>query len=165
MAALGYGTGSAPACTIGRMDDRRGWRSGTTNRGRAPGTRAYGRRYLAGAFVVLGLLVAHLFLMAHEPHHEQHAAHDTAAITAAIPLALLVAPPDAPAIPHPALDGCPVAQATLPAALLLLLTYLLGTWAGVIPLTTSRARRLLPHVPPEPLAQARRRAFLQIFLI
>lgn len=146
-----------------RMDGRLEWRSGTTNRGRAQSPRAYGRRHLT-ALLVLSLLVTHLLLMAHEPHHEQHIAHEPTTI-AAMSLAVMAATPHPPTIPHSVLDGCPVAQATLPGLLLLpLLAFALGTraWASA-PATPRMWRRL--HTPPATLSPGRRRALLQVFLI
>jgi len=134
--------------------------------GRAMSGRTGGRRYLAGAFLVLGLLVAHLLLMAHEPGHAQHTSHDAAATTAAMSLAMLTVTPDAPATPRSVLDGCPVAQATLPGVLLLLLLmFALGARAWALPLTTAQTWAGSFRAPPPPLAPARRRALLQVFLI
>ena len=130
-------------------------------------SRAYGQRNALGALLALGLLVAHLFLMAHEPRHEQHLAHDTLANVATMAGAMLTAMPEAPAMPRSVLDGCPVAQATLPGLLsLLLLVFAPCTRIWSFPPTTAAQPwpRLL-RTPPTPPPPARRRVLLQVFLI
>ncbi len=130
-------------------------------------SRAHGRRYALGALLALGLLVAHLFLMTHEPRHGQHLAHDAGEDVATMAEAMLTAMPAAPAMPSSVLDGCPVAQATLPGLVfLLLLVVALCTRMWSFPATTAAQPWLrLLRTPPAPPPPARRRALLQVFLI
>jgi hypothetical protein len=128
--------------------------------------RAEGQRRRLAVLLALIMLVAHLFLMAHESRQQSHTNHALAVTSSAPMQAIPVAAPTSPTAPRSVLDGCPVAQATLPGALLLLLlTFLLGTQTRGVALTTPRSWWQLLRDPPPPLAPDRRRALLQVFLI
>ena len=137
------------------------------------------RRLLAPAcLLVLALLLAHVALMAGERHGEVmgplhgHAASRSAAPVLVAPEAVgttgggVVTPEPAPHAPPASLGDCPARQAVLP--LLVLLFLLVGTPrlfavqpGGAGPFARPWGSRF--SLPP-PLAPARRRALLQVFL-
>ena len=147
--------------------------------GAVEGSGAAARRTLTPAcLLILALLLAHVALMADERHAEvMGPLHGHAASRSADPAPVAakfggatgggaVAPEPAPHVPPASLGECPARQAVLP--LLVLLFLLVGTPrllavqpGGAGPFARPWGSRFSL---PAPLAPARRRALLQVFL-
>ncbi len=137
------------------------------------------RRGLAPVcLLILTLLLAHQALMISERHAEVMGSlrgHTVSRSAPSTPMGArvagvaddrAVATEPAPHVPPVSLGECPAQQAVLPLLLLLLLLsgalrrFAIRPARGAVPYTRARGDRFLPP----PLAPARRRALLQVFL-
>lgn len=133
-----------------------------------------GRGLVLMCMLVLALCVTHQLLMASERHamvmgplHERVFPAPVAVSGATMPDASDPIEERRPRAPQPILGECPAQQAILPLLLMVLLLAGACLWVGrasLLPADSRAWSRSLRDFLPPPLAPARRRALLQVFL-